>query len=80
MKSMENKTKHSNECNRVFKSYDEKCARCLELKNGAPAREGWQKSYFERKAHENNLAKIPHSCYTQTGERRCAVVCTFGEW
>ena len=35
------KTKHRNDCSRVFKNYDLKCSRCQELAAGAPAREGW---------------------------------------
>jgi len=32
-----------------FGRKDPKCPRCVELINGAPARAGWQKSYFQQK-------------------------------
>lgn len=35
------KTAHKEDCKRVFKKYDQECARCQELSNGAPARAAW---------------------------------------
>ena len=37
------KTKHKDDCRRVFKRYDLACPRCQELSNGAEARQGWFK-------------------------------------
>ena len=45
-------TKHSTTCARVFNKYDPTCARCIELINGAKAREGWQAKYYENKKRD----------------------------
>ena len=50
-----NNTKHNNNCTRVFKNYDMTCPRCLELSQGATAREGWQTKYFTNKAHNEMI-------------------------
>ena len=42
-------TKHSDTCIRVFAKYDMTCPRCQELAKGLPARDGWQKRYYEAK-------------------------------
>ena len=72
-------TKHTYDCKRVFKHYDMTCPRCVELSNGAKARDGWQKKYYENKkrndAIELNAIKN-HNCH----ESNCGPVCTFGDW
>lgn len=35
------KTKHSEDCRRVFNRYDDACPRCRELARGARPRDGW---------------------------------------
>lgn len=49
---MVTQTKHSDTCSRVFKNYDMQCPRCIELASGSTPRDGWQKSYYERKAQQ----------------------------
>ena len=68
-------TKHSFNCERVFKNYDLKCPRCIELKNGGIARKGWGDW---KKEHEKRhiLAIRNHDCKLSN----CNVICTFGEW
>lgn len=73
------KTKHSDDCGRVFKNYDLNCPRCQELANGSPPRDGWQKGYYSRKAAEEAmyLQDIKtHDCQTSN----CGIVCTAFEW
>lgn len=68
-------TKHNFNCERVFKNYDKKCPRCIELMNGSKPRDGWQKKYFE--AQEKLIQAIrAHNCV----ERNCGPVCTTFEW
>ena len=67
--------KHSGQCKMTFGRKDARCPRCIELLNGAPAREGWHKDYYKMKAHEERLDHIKHVC-----DSRCGPVCTFGEW
>jgi len=72
-------TAHNSDCSRVFKNYDLGCPRCLELKNGAPARDGWQKAYYTNKAvQEQNFTKAlkNHNC-TQS---HCGPVCVAFDW
>lgn len=38
---MEVKTRHNEDCNRVFKNYDKTCPRCMELASGVAPRAGW---------------------------------------
>lgn len=52
---MINQTKHSDNCNRVFKNYDLNCPRCLELANGSQPRKGWQEAYFSNKAKTESV-------------------------
>lgn len=51
------------------------CARCDELRGGAPAREGWN---ARRKSEARAIARevARHSC----ARRGCGPVCTFGDW
>lgn len=79
-------TKHSCQPEqRAFGRRAEGCPRCDELKNGAPARDGWQKAYFGRKAEERRQSELMDQnvrnglcvCGARKGH---AVVCTFGEW
>lgn len=76
--------KHKSDCSRVFKNYDATCPRCQELSSGATPREGWQKSYFELKARNEQVERAaiaehfapngPHA----RGE--CGPVCTAFDW
>ena len=73
------KTKHNENCSRVFKNYDMKCPRCIELANGSAPRDGWQKDYFTRKAREKNQrlnAIRNHDCKLSN----CGPVCTAFDW
>lgn len=75
--------KHDNSCERVFKNYDLKCSRCIQLAAGAAPREGWQKSYYATKKRQDEVTRYElanHSCTNADGSRRCNIVCTFGEW
>ena len=49
-----NITRHNGTCSMAFGKYSQHndCPRCNELKAGAPARAGWQKGYFSRKAQQ----------------------------
>lgn len=70
--------KHSNECKMAFGKKDHECPRCVEMLNGAPARSGWQKDYYETKkiAEENRLRHIKnHKC-----TEKCGFICTAFEW
>ncbi len=62
------------------------CPRCDELKAGAPARDGWQKRYFEKKnsdeqqyarTMENLRAKGLCACGSSANHLS---VCTAGQW
>lgn len=48
------KTKHNENCQRVFNRYDSNCARCQELMAGAKPRAGWndRKKQEETKRRE----------------------------
>ena len=55
------------------------CARCDELKAGAPARVGWQADYYANKARQDaalSLAIRNHDCQAS----RCGIVCTAFQW
>lgn len=72
-------TAHSHECKMAFGRKDKKCHRCVELLNGDASREGWQKSFFQKKKEEESkhLTEIrEHNC-KKSG---CGTVCTFGDW
>ncbi|KKL80326.1 hypothetical protein LCGC14_2005880 [marine sediment metagenome] len=72
-------TKHKEDCERVFKNYDMTCPRCIELANGSPAREGWQRRYYEDKAREEKRfahALATHDCV----KSNCSPVCTAFDW
>lgn len=76
---MNSNTKHSPNCLRIFNHYDMQCPRCQELAAGAPARDGWQKSYYSRKEANEQIrrdALRTHNCQTAG----CGPVCTFGDW
>lgn len=75
--------KHSHECKMAFGKKDAQCPRCIELLNGAPARDGWQKDHYamqkslaevEKASTENHL----HTCKICKGLEKG--VCTFGEY
>lgn len=66
-------TKHSSDCKMIFGRKDESCPRCLELINGSPSRDGWQKRFFAKQKLE--LRAVAHVC-----SGKCGSVCTFGEW
>jgi len=66
---------HSPTCARVFKRYDPSCARCQELSQGAPAREGWGQLKREAEAREARWLR-EHNCQTA----HCGPVCTYGDW
>ena len=72
-------TKHNRACQRVFGRYDKTCPRCLELMQGAPARNGWQTSYFAAKA-ENERGELVAIKNHDCKKSGCAPVCTFGDW
>ena len=58
-------TKHKADCEMVFGRKDATCPRCVELLNGSPTRDGWQKKYFETKKREDEtrIAAIrAHDC------------------
>ncbi len=71
-----NNTKHSNNCTRVFKNYDLACPRCLELKNGAVARSGWQAEYYSRKAREEQYTRNAIKKHFESEEHKKEIVCT----
>ena len=78
--TLQTTTKHKEDCGRVFKNYDMTCPRCVELKNGAQPREGWQREYFARKASEEaalTKAIKEHDC----AKSNCSIVCcTAFDW
>lgn len=72
-------TPHKLDCNMAFGRKDETCDRCQELLMGAPARAGWQKSYYENKKRNEQMqlhAIRTHDCK----KSNCGYMCTFGEW
>lgn len=46
-------TKHNHQV--VFGRKEENCPRCIELKAGYPARDGWQKRYFTMKKRQDEM-------------------------
>jgi hypothetical protein len=72
------KTKHSVDCQRVFKNYDPSCPRCNELASGSPARKGW----YSRKAEDIKQAGRISTHFASLEHRtgKCEIVCTWGEW
>lgn len=76
-------TMHKGDCQRVWKRYDVTCPRCQELIAGAPARDGWQKEYYERNAREDaREAQAVRDHFTSQKHLSggCGPVCTFGQW
>lgn len=47
--------KHSHECKMAFGKKDAQCPRCAEMLAGAPARDGWQRNYYEKAMREQIL-------------------------
>lgn len=69
------KTKHSNECTRVFNRYDASCPRCQELMQGSKPRRGW--SDLRKQQDEQRLRDIrAHDCI----KSNCGPVCTAFDW
>lgn len=66
--------KHSETCNMRFGRKDPKCARCVELINGAPARSGWQKSYYQRKHQQENQRSEVIAAHYRNHEKTCPYV------
>lgn len=57
------KTKHSENCSRVFKNYDMTCPRCLELANGAAPRPGWgDRKFTGRYNPKRSFAHVYCAC------------------
>lgn len=76
VRGREMKTKHNVDCSRVFKNYDLKCPRCLELSTGAPARAGWSDAKRAQEARDLRWIK-EHDCV----KANCSTVCcTFGDY
>ena len=77
-------TKHKADCKMSFGRKDESCPRCQELLNGAPTRDGWQKSYYAHKAQQEQLQTLAHAAhFAPNGPHasgKCGPVCTFGDW
>ena len=69
-------TKHLEACTRVFKNYDLTCPRCLELKNGSAARNGWQKAYYARKGREEAYTRNAIRTHFASEEHKKEIVCT----
>ena len=70
-------TRHAFDCSRAFGIYDATCPRCVELKNGAPARKGWghrSRRAYQEAARVDSIRR--HDCKAS----QCGPVCTFGEW
>lgn len=71
--------KHSTQCQMSFGRKDERCPRCVEMLNGAPARGGWQQRYYSQKKLEEERAILSirnHDCK----KSNCGHVCTHGDW
>lgn len=66
-------TKHKTDCHRVFNHYDNTCARCIELRNGAQARAGWGDA--KREQERKTLAAIT-AHFTNHETKGCGPVCT----
>lgn len=78
-------TKHTcNESQRAFGRKVAGCPRCEELRNGAPARGGWQKSYFSmKKQREEMESRAIKSHFAPGGPHSlglCGPVCTAFDW
>jgi hypothetical protein len=73
-------TKHSPGCKMVFGRKDPNCPRCQELIAGAPARDGWQKGYYQLKAHNDAIEKAAIAAHFAPGgphaTGKCGPVCT----
>lgn len=70
-------TAHKLTCRMMWGRKDPSCPRCIELLNGAAARDGWQKDYFIRKEKRDQQwtkELKTHDCKT------CSPVCTRFDW
>lgn len=73
------KVKHSNQCQMSFGRKDHKCPRCVEMLNGAPAKDGWQKGYYSTKKQQEQ-AKLEAIRTHDCKKANCGPVCTAFEW
>lgn len=75
-------TKHKHQV--IFGCKVDGCPRCEELKNGAPARSGWQKYYFENKRRQDDIrSKAIEAHFAPGGPHSrglCGPVCTAFDW
>jgi len=78
-KTLESKTRHKMDCERVFKHYDLSCLRCVELSGGAAPRAGWS-DWKREQERRTNLAIDAHFSSEKHKSGGCGVVCTFGDW
>lgn len=69
------RTLHKADCARAFSHKDMSCPRCIELANGAAPRAGWNDAKIARE-EQFSRELAAHDCK----ERKCNVVCTFGDW
>lgn len=67
-------TKHGDSCSMAFGRFSKEgdCARCDELRTGAPARGGWGRR--KRESWREEIRK--HDCE----KSRCGPVCTAFDW
>lgn len=71
-------TKHNHPV--VFGRKEADCPRCIELKAGYPARDGWQKRYFDTKNRQDaqRLEAIRSHDFAACTAKN--VVCTHFDW
>ncbi len=71
------KTRHIEQCKRVFKNYDLTCLRCLELIAGDTPRPSWNSPRLAREARTLDAIRTHYV----NGKPKCGnVVCTCFEW
>ena len=69
--------KHSQACTAAFGRKDSKCPRCVEMLNGAPARDSWHKDYKDK---QNAEAARVQAIHNHICDHKCGAVCTKFEW
>lgn len=74
---------HSSSCQMAFGRKDKRCPRCVEMLNGAPSRDGWQKKYYAIKKRDEERDRASITAHFNSHKHLsggCGPVCTFGEW
>lgn len=79
-------TKHGPACRMAFGRLSPAgdCERCDELREGAPARDGWQRGYFAKSRREETQRAAAIAAHFAPGgphsQGKCGPVCTAFDW